>query len=274
MATRGPRRSPDLAVLKGAGLVTARRQGRQVLYALNEEALAAVTNELETLSADSESASAQLAAKATEQAASVFQRCADIAWDLHAERVGTHHLLLALLSGPDGTAKAALHGAGISSESARAKAVELFPAAPSRPAGPGQLRFEWACKTVISGAIPAEAIKLGHRFMGTGVQLLALVNEVERGGGGPPTPGKAALLLQALGVDLDALRDHLHAEMEAARPDDAEHAELDAVLSSLGTNYQLMWEMFVGLESQLERRFAAITKELEDMKAQLPASGT
>lgn len=267
-----PTVSRHLAVLKGAGLVTTRREGRHVLYSLSKEALAAVTVELEGIGGGSETASAHLAGTTTDQAASMFQRAVDVAWDLYADHVGTHHLLLALLSGPDGTAKALLDGAGVSFDRARSKAGELFPAAPSRPARPAQLRFEWACKTVISGAIPAEAIKLGHRFIGTAVQLLALVNEVERGGSAPPTPGKAALVLQALGVDLDQLRDELHAELEAARPGDGQHTDLDAVLSSLGTNYQLMWDMFVGLESQLDRRFASMTKELEEIKAQLSAS--
>ncbi len=264
-----PTVSRHLSVLKGAGLVTSRRSSRQVLYALSREAITTVTEELGSMGSPSAQAGASIAGGATEQARQVFHACLDEAGKMHAGRVGIHHLLLALLSGPEGTAQAVLHRAGVSYESARDRAVALFGRGERRPDYPMRIPFEWACKTVISGGCRGQAIKLGHRVVGTGAQLLALIDEVERSESEPPVPGKAARVLADLGVDLGELRADLIAEMKVSADDDDERSALDPVLDELGSTHQLMWELFVGLESTLDKRFAALSAELQTIKQQL-----
>lgn len=263
-----PTVSRHLSVLKGAGLVTSRRSSRQVLYALSREAITTVTEELGSMGSPAAQAGTNLAGGATEQARQVFHACFDEAGKMHAERVGTHHLLLALLSGSEGTAQAVLQSAGVPYESARDSAVALFGRGERRPDDPLRIPFEWACKTVISGGCRGHAIKLGHRIIGTGVQLLALIDEVERSETGPPVPGKAARVLADLGVDLGQLRSDLIAEMNVSADDD-ERSALDPVLDELGSTHQLMWELFVGLESTLDKRFSALSAELQTIKKQL-----
>ena len=264
-----PTVSRHLSVLKGAGLVTSRRSSRQVLYALSREAITTVTEELDFMGPRSAQAGASLAGGATEQARQVFRACLDEAWEMHAERVGTHHLLLALLSGSEGTAQRLLHRAGVSYESARDRAVALFGRSEDRPDDPMRIPFEWAAKTVIGGGCRGQAIKLGHRIVGTGAQLLALIDEVERSETGPPVPGKAARVLADLGVDLGHVRSDLVAEMNVSADDNDEGSALEPLLDELGSTYQLMWEMFVGLESILDTRFAALSAELQTIKQQL-----
>lgn len=219
-------------------------------------------------SAESSQPTGTIAGDATDQAKEVFRRCLDEAKALGAERVGTQHLLLALLSGDEGTAQAVLGRAGVSHARARDAAIALFgPAAELESAA--RIPFEWACKKVISGGIRGEAIKLGHRVVGTGVQLLALLDEVERTDTGA-LPGKAVRLLTELDVDVAALRAELVAELGQSS-DDEETAALAPVLDQLGSTHQQMWEMFVGLESFLEHRLGGIETELQAIRRQVAA---
>lgn len=132
-----PTVSRHLSVLKGAGLILSRRSSRQVLYRLDQEVMANVTEELGSIGSTPEPAPAteSLAGDATKQAREVFLRCLDEALNLDAQRVGTHHLLLALLSGPEGTARAVLNGAGVSYEQAREGAITLFGVGAEQPRG-------------------------------------------------------------------------------------------------------------------------------------------
>ena len=267
-----PTVSRHLSVLKGAGLIVSRRSSRQVLYRLDQEVMATVTEELGSIGSTPEAAPAteSLAGDATEQARGVFLRCIDEALSLDAQRVGTHHLLLALLSGPDGTARAVLNGAGVSYEQARQVAITLFGMGAEQPRGRMGIPFEWTCKAVISGGIRGQAIKLGHRVVGTGVQLLALLDEVERRETAPPVPGKALRVLAELGIDIARLRSDLLAELR--NPSDGENdVAMAPVLDELGSTHQRMWEMFVGLESLLERRFARLEAELQTLSRKVAA---
>ncbi|HEX2046775.1 MAG TPA: metalloregulator ArsR/SmtB family transcription factor [Acidimicrobiales bacterium] len=265
--------SRHLSVLRGAGLVTSRRSSRQVLYRLDQEVIATVSEELGSIRSAEEAThpTGRMAEDASAQAREVFRRCLDEAWSLSAERVGTHHLLLALLSGPEGTARGVLDRAGVSYERAREAAISLFGHAAHRPDDPMGIPFEWTCKSVIGGGIRGEAIKLGHHVVGTGVQLLALLDEVERRDTGPPLPGKAVRVLAELGVDVAGLRADCLAEMDQSS-DSEETLALAPVLDELGSTYQRMWEMFVGLESLLETRFGRIEGELQAIKRQVGAS--
>ena len=186
-----PTVSRHLSVLKGAGLVSSRRSSRQVLYRLDQEVMATVTDELGSIgsTAEQEPPTGRLAGDATEQARDVFRRCIEEALNIGAERVGTHHLLLALLSGLEGTARTVLTRAGVSFERAREVAITLFGGTECPHDRFRMIPFEWTCKAVISGGIRGQAIKSGHRVVGTGVQLLALLDEVERGDTGPPGAG-------------------------------------------------------------------------------------
>ena len=72
-----------------------------------------------------------------------------------------------------------------------------------------------------------------------------------------------------LGVDLGQVRADLIGEMNVSADDDDERSALDPVLDELGSTHQLMWELFVGLESTLDKRFAALSAELQTIKQQL-----
>jgi len=77
-------------------------------------------------------------------------------------------------------------------------------------------------------------------------------------------------VLAELGIDLAQLRADLLAEIDHSS-DGEEDVAMAPVLDELGLTHQRMWEMFVGLESLLERRFGAIEAELQAISRKVAA---
>lgn len=121
-----------------------------------------------------------------------------------------------------------------------------------------------------SQKLPSTGRPHGPRVVGTGVQLLALLDEVERSDTAPAAPGKASRVLSEMGIDLAQLRADLLGEMNEST-DGEEDSAMAPVLDELGSTHQRMWEMFVGLESLLERGFGAIEAELQTLNQKVAA---
>ena len=108
--------------------------------------------------------------------------------------IGTEHLLLGLLAEPDGVARRALVGAGVTLDDARAR-VQAAVGRGKRPPS-GHIPFTPSAKKVLELGL-REALSLHHDYIGTEHLLLGLIRERE---------GLGARLLTEAGVDLLSLR--------------------------------------------------------------------
>ena len=247
-----PAVSRHLQVLKSAGLVGARRVSRNIVYSLNPEVLHAVTDELGEMTGSVEDAGRNAASRwgvmCNDQAVKALHAAPDVANSLGHDRVGTHHLLLAILAVKEGMAARVAVQFGFTEESARQAVVATFgqrtPTGGSRP-------FEWDAKNFLNGTVIGEAIRLGHKWVGTGEFLLAMVREtVAVDNGARREMGKAARVLDGMQVDLEALEAALLDELAAGT--DGVSPELAPVLRQLAATHEMAWSSFVALESRLE----------------------
>jgi ATP-dependent Clp protease ATP-binding subunit ClpA len=168
----------------------------------------------------------------TDEARQVVRQAQEEARQLRNPYVGTEHLLLALLGGDGDPAAQALHSRNIDPDDLRRRIAGIVTSPgdaldPEALAtlgidleevrrvteasfGPGALDVRGG-KPVPSGHIPfskrakktlelslREALRLGHKYIGTGHILLGILRESE---------GLAALVLANTGVDLADLRD-------------------------------------------------------------------
>jgi Clp amino terminal domain, pathogenicity island component len=108
--------------------------------------------------------------------------------------VGTEHLLLGLLSEPEGLGARALVAVGVPLDGLRAEVERTIGRGEGAPAG--HLPFQPRSKKVLELAL-REALQLGCNYIGTEHILLGLVREGE---------GVAAQVLVGPGVDLPTLR--------------------------------------------------------------------
>jgi ATP-dependent Clp protease ATP-binding subunit ClpA len=179
----------------------------------------------------------------TDDARAIVVAAVGQARDEHAPRVGTQHLLLAILAQPDSTSALALgrHGVdtdgvrallyalraddagddldpdalraiGIDLDAVRASVESSFgPGTLDAPAGSGRRRgghvpFSPRSKKVLELSL-REAIRLKHGFIADAHILLGILREGE---------GLAAQALHQSGVDLSALRDDLEHDLRQA----------------------------------------------------------
>ncbi|MEU9237172.1 Clp protease N-terminal domain-containing protein [Streptomyces subrutilus] len=105
--------------------------------------------------------------------------------------IGTAHLVLGLLSEPEGLAALALTAQGVEAAAVRAAASAALP--PAAADVPDLIPFDASAKKALELTF-REALRLGHGYVGTEHVLLALL-EQEHGEG----------LLTGLGVDKDAV---------------------------------------------------------------------
>lgn len=105
--------------------------------------------------------------------------------------IRTEHLVLGLLSEPEGLAALALTAQGVDTDAVRAAATGALP--PAAADVPDLVPFDAAAKKTLELTF-REALRLGHGYVGTEHILLALL-EQEHGEG----------LLTGLGVDKDAV---------------------------------------------------------------------
>lgn len=107
--------------------------------------------------------------------------------------IHTEHLVLGLLSEPEGLAALALTAQGVAADAVRAAATDALP--PAAADVPDLIPFDASAKKVLELTF-REALRLGHGYVGTEHILLALL-EQEHGKG----------LLTGLGVDKTAVED-------------------------------------------------------------------
>ena len=121
------------------------------------------------------------------------------------DRVGTEHLLLALLSDEECLAVATLGGLGIAPETVRRRVVEAVGQGPGAP-GMGFHRPTTKAFTLVLALAGRETMELDHDRLGTEDLLLGLAREGE---------GVAARALQDLGAGLLELREAVAAQYAA-----------------------------------------------------------
>jgi ATP-dependent Clp protease ATP-binding subunit ClpC len=105
--------------------------------------------------------------------------------------VGTEHLLLGLLTEPEGVAAQVLNGAGIERDATEAAVLRSV----ARQDSPveGELPFTPRAKGALEGAL-SRALEWGHNYIGTEHLLLGLYSEPR---------GIAAKVLLDLGLDAE-----------------------------------------------------------------------
>ncbi len=114
------------------------------------------------------------------------------------------HLVLGLLSEPDGLGARAVAAQGVAADAVRRTALATLPAAGGDV--PALIPFDAQAQKALELTF-RQALRLGHDYIGTEHILLALL-EAEDGTG----------VLAGLGVDRDRAEAHVHAALEAAAP--------------------------------------------------------
>ncbi|MDY7106887.1 MAG: Clp protease N-terminal domain-containing protein [Actinomycetota bacterium] len=114
------------------------------------------------------------------------------------------HLVLGLLSEPDGLALKAIEAAGVSPDSVRDVAMAAVPARVDDV--PELIPYDEPAKKVLEVTF-REALRLGHNYIGTEHLLFALLEE-ERDGG----------VLTTLGLTKAAVEEHVLALLEPLQP--------------------------------------------------------
>ena len=129
----------------------------------------------------------------SERARQVLILAQDEARELRHNYIGTEHLLLGLIREEQGLAARVLAQLGVTLAAVRAH-VE-----PGEGAGKtiGQIPFTRRAKQSLDGAV-REALKMGHRWIGTEHLLLGLVSDAD---------STASLVLGKLGVSPERTRD-------------------------------------------------------------------
>jgi ClpA/ClpB-like protein len=130
----------------------------------------------------------------TMRARSVVEAATAVALRLNHAYVGTEHLLLAIYSEPETVAARILLEHDITEEKAENAVAEIIPARELKPEG--EPPFTPRATHVLQGAV-AEALELGHNYVGTEHILLAFFRD---------SGGVAAKVLHKLGLDGDTAR--------------------------------------------------------------------
>ncbi len=122
-----------------------------------------------------------LLSRFTPRARSVLKVARDEAQRMRDAEVGTLHLVLGLVSEPDGLAMQVLVEMGVTAEGVRAAvadavAARVAPVAPVAPVAkpPQHVPFAAESRAVLQGAVE-EALRLGHNYVGTEHLLLAVL---------------------------------------------------------------------------------------------------
>ena len=116
---------------------------------------------------------------------------------LNHNYLGTEHLLLGLLRESGGVAAKALQSLGIGLEAVRHQVVEIIGEGHQAPSG--HIPFTPQAKQALELSL-AEAVQLGHHYIGTEHILLGLIRAGD---------GVAAQVLTGLGADLDGAREQV-----------------------------------------------------------------
>jgi hypothetical protein len=132
----------------------------------------------------------------TERARAVLRAAGDTARDMGHNYVGTEHLLLGLFAPAEGIAAQVLVEVGATRERVAEKVRALLPPIP-HDVGPERPPYTPRAKQCLAQAL-AEALGLGHNYIGTEHLLLGLFADEE---------SVAAKVLRELDVDRDGCRE-------------------------------------------------------------------
>jgi ATP-dependent Clp protease ATP-binding subunit ClpC len=130
----------------------------------------------------------------TDRARTVVVLAQEEARTLNHNRLGTEHLLLALIREGEGVAARALKSLGIDLEAVRQQVEEIIGRGETGPSGP--IPFTPRAKKVLELSM-REALQLGHNYIGTEHILLGLIREGD---------GVAAEVLLNLGAERNRVR--------------------------------------------------------------------
>jgi ATP-dependent Clp protease ATP-binding subunit ClpA len=141
----------------------------------------------------------------TARARQIVERAAEEARRLGHSHVGTEHLLLGLLTEPDGLAAKAIEAQGVTLGQV-GEAVRARLGSGGEPVE-GHVPFTAAAKKVRELTV-REALRLGHNYVGTEHVLLGLLREED---------GVAAEVLAEVGVTREATETWVRATLEELR---------------------------------------------------------
>src|SRR5262249_51074919 len=144
----------------------------------------------------------------TDQARRVVNLAQEEARMLKHNRIGTEHILLALIQVDDGVAAETLESLGISLAAVREQVEEVI--GHGRWAPPVNIPYAPQAKKVLDLSL-REALALGHHTIGTEHILLGLIRE-----GASP----AAQVLATLGADLSRVRQEVLRLLQDTREDE------------------------------------------------------
>ena len=144
----------------------------------------------------------------TEQARQVVVQAQEEARTLGHNYIGTEHILLGLLSEPDGLAAQALSSLEISREAAREQVVEIVGTGAGQQSG--HIPFTPRTKKVLELSL-REAQRLGDDHIGTEHILLGLAREGD---------GVGAQILERQGANPDRVRAQVMATVRTAPPEE------------------------------------------------------
>jgi hypothetical protein len=120
----------------------------------------------------------------------------------HNDHVSPEHLVLGLLSEPDGLGARSIIGQGVSLETVRKSVTAMLPPAADEP--PALIPYDSPAKKALELTF-RQALRMGHNYIGTEHILLALL-ELEDGTG----------VLAGLGVDKTTAEAHITGAVAAA----------------------------------------------------------
>jgi ATP-dependent Clp protease ATP-binding subunit ClpA len=173
--------------------------------------------------------------------------------------IGTEHLLLGLRREDQGAAGRALGSADITLEAVRG-AVETLVGRGQAASASGHIPFTPRAKKCLELSL-REALKLSHRYIGTGHLLLALIS----------SDGSTAVqVLGELGADLEQLRAQVVTDIED-HPERPLGSPPPSAVSWLRRGP--LAEPILGLLNMIEDRLSAIERHLGITPAASPAPG-
>jgi ATP-dependent Clp protease ATP-binding subunit ClpC len=174
----------------------------------------------------------------TERARSVVHHAQEEARDLGHNHIGTEHVLLGLLTEPEGVGARALAAFGVSLEAVRADVERIAGRGQGSPTG--HIPFTPRAKKVLELSL-REALKLRHNYIGTEHIVLGLVREGE---------GLAARILVESGADLPAIRREV---MRLLSSGAADRAGAEPPRERLVADIEALYDEIARLAKEVER---------------------
>src|SRR5579859_2510545 len=142
----------------------------------------------------------------TDRARRVVVHAQEEARRLQHNYIGTEHLLLGLLSEPEGLAAQALNRLDIDLDAVRQKVEQII--GRGKQSLSGHIPFTPRAKKVLELSL-REAVQLGHNYIGTEHILLGLIREGD---------GVAAQVLVQLGCELNRVRQQVIVLLHGTQP--------------------------------------------------------